>query len=322
MVSVIVPIYNVEKYLEDCLLSLKNQNFDDYEVLLIDDGSSDNSSQIAKKFAEDNKRFFYFKKENEGLSSARNYGIDRANGEWLMFVDSDDMVSSDYIKVLYNLVISHKCLLGVCKFSRFRDIIPPSIDENKSVDVCSSNFYLKEMFSSNFMVACNKIYHKSLFTSIRYPYKKIHEDFATTYKIIDLVDNLVITSKSLYFYRINECSITKSKIKVNKIDLLEICKEQIIYFKQKSVENKNAYHRILKKVSNNFFVCFGTLVSYSQDNYENYSEFYAEIQKFYSENYKFLKTLPLSFANKIILLFSFKKIEILKFFAIIKRKIK
>ena len=98
-ITVIVPIYNVEDLLSECLLSLKEQDFLEYEVLLIDDGSTDRSSSIALEFAKNNKKFLYFRKENGGLSSARNFGILKAKGEYIAFVDSDDFVNKNFYNI-------------------------------------------------------------------------------------------------------------------------------------------------------------------------------------------------------------------------------
>lgn len=319
MVSVIVPIYNVEKYLLECLDSLNNQSFTDYEVLLIDDGSTDSSSEIAKNYAQNNKKFKYFYKNNGGLSSARNYGIEIANGEWLMFVDSDDVVSNDFISLLYNSVNSSGCKIGVCKFKKFSNKI--EFDDNDAKQsIINKEKYLLQMFDSNFMVSCNKIYHKSLFENIKYPFGLIHEDFATTYKLVDLAENIVILNKTLYFYRYNENSITLSKIKNNKIDLLTAYKEQIEYFQKK--KEITPYKQIYKKCSNDYFKCFGTLLSYKKARYENFDSFRTTVSQLYKVNVEFIRNLPLSFANKIIFIFSFRNIGLLRFFALIKRKIR
>lgn len=319
MVSVIVPIYNVEKYLFECLESLNKQTFDDYEVLLIDDGSTDSSSDIAKKYCKNNSKFQYFRKDNGGLSSARNFGIDKAKGEWLMFVDSDDIVDSYFIEKLHNLVISSNTQIGVCSFKKFQDKEEISAAKQGETKVYSKEEYFNYFFDSAFMAACNKIYKKSLFNDIRYPEKRIHEDFATTYKLIDKVSYISVINEELYNYRFNNNSITLSKIKHNKIDLLEVYKSIILFYKDK----KENYQIVLvKKTSNQFFSCFGTLLTYKKDRYENYKDFKCQVSESYKNNYKLIGQLPLSVVNKIIYLLSFKRLFLLIFVSRIKRIIK
>ena len=318
LVSVIVPVYNTSFFLEECLFSLENQSFEDYEVLIIDDGSTDNSSEICKKFIIGKEKFRYFKKQNGGLSSARNFGIKKASGNWLMFVDSDDIVSSDFLLSMYESIKHENCMLGVCKYQKFTNKILLA-NEKYNLRKITKNDYLLQMFDTNFMVACNKIYHKSLFENIEYPEGFIHEDFATTYKLVDMVDNIAILNQTLYFYRNNPNSITLSKIKNNKLDLLKIYKMQIEYFgKKKTI---NPYKLLYKKCSNQFFACFGTLLSYKKENYSDFKNFKEKISSFYKENFDFIKILPLSFVNRIIFIFSFKRVSLIKFISVSKRKL-
>lgn len=107
-VSVVVPIYNVEEYLDECLLSLKKQTLKDIEVLMIDDGSLDHSADIAKRYERDNAHFHYFYKENGGLGNARNYAIPYVKGDYLIFLDSDDIVPEDAYEKMYNLAVKTK----------------------------------------------------------------------------------------------------------------------------------------------------------------------------------------------------------------------
>ena len=115
-ISVIIPIYNVEKYIRKCLETIQEQTFRDFEVLMINDGTRDNSGKIAKEFAENDSRFTLYTKENGGLSDARNYGLARAVGDYVVFIDSDDCVTKDYLNVLY-----HECVDN----SVFRRLPPP-----------------------------------------------------------------------------------------------------------------------------------------------------------------------------------------------------
>lgn len=119
LISIIVPIYNVENYLQECLESILKQTYKNFEVLLVDDGSTDNSANICKLYVEKDKRFKYFFKENGGLSSARNFGISNSKGEFLSFVDSDDIISNDFLETLYNNMINNEVKLSIVGYCNY-----------------------------------------------------------------------------------------------------------------------------------------------------------------------------------------------------------
>ena len=113
LISIIVPIYNVENYLRQCLDSIQNQTYQNFECLLINDGSPDNSADICREYVEKDARFRYFEKENGGVSSARNLGIECSGGTYITFIDADDWVDSDYLEVLYNALIDENADISV-----------------------------------------------------------------------------------------------------------------------------------------------------------------------------------------------------------------
>ena len=128
-ISVIIPIYNAESFLNECLVSIQNQTFTDYEVWLIDDGSTDNSGTICDKFATQNEQFHVIHKQNEGVSSARNTGLEKAKGEWICFIDADDTVENEYLSTLYQVVNNQKDLLIIQGFKTF-------LPDNTYIDKC------------------------------------------------------------------------------------------------------------------------------------------------------------------------------------------
>ena len=326
MVSIVVPIYNVEPFLLDCLISLSNQSYKNIEVLLIDDGSTDNSSAIAISFSINDKRFKYFKKENGGLSSARNFGIDRVNGSWIMFVDSDDCVSPYFVEKMINLVKHTKTKLGVCLYRRFKDgqDIPNNFSfatKSGEFNICSTCDLYLDIDSPLMMLAWNKIYSRDLFSNIRYPEGKIHEDLGTTYKIFDIVKSYAFLKEELYFYRINQNSISLSKISIRKIDVIDFYFEQLSYYKNK-FHNFKQYTNFYKASSLRAFKIFGTLLSYSKDKYEDYRGFKKAVQLKYQQKYGILFRARIGFARRIVLVLSCKKVFLLMLLSRIKFKIK
>ena len=223
-VSVIVPIYNVEEYLDHCLSTIEKQTFRDFEVLLINDGTPDNSMDIAKRYAEKDKRFLIFNKENGGLSDARNYGLERAKGEYIVFVDSDDYLHEDYLKELYSQCTKHQADMSYCRFWHTylkSGIKMPSLNPRKSV--IERDKALKMLIRDNFMhsYAWNKMYKRSLFddNNIKYPIMYF-EDVATTARLLFNANKIAVSDRYLYYY-VRRAGSIMSTINAKKInDLL------------------------------------------------------------------------------------------------------
>ncbi|OJX28964.1 MAG: glycosyl transferase family 2 [Chryseobacterium sp. 36-9] len=212
-VSIIVPVYNVELYLEKCLLSLVNQTLQDIEILVVNDGSSDNSQHIIEKFRQEYPdRIFGFIKENGGLSDARNFGIDRARGEFLGFVDSDDYVSESMFEEMYELAVKHQAEMTICNLQK--------VDENGNVTqkltqlpgfpekiVLENNL---SVFSDISYFACNKLFKKELFQNKRFK-KGIHfEDIELIPQLLLRCRVLAFTPSYHYQYLERQDSISKS----------------------------------------------------------------------------------------------------------------
>ncbi len=204
-ISIIVPMYNVEKYLERCLKSIQKQSFSDFEVLLIDDGSSDNSAAIAQKFCDTDDRFHIIHKENSGVSDCRNIGLRKATGEYITFIDSDDYLSPDYLYVLYNTCIQYDADMSYCRFkySYFNTGISfPNFPSHKATVLDTDtavDLLIRDMVLHSY--PWNKLYRKSLFTEngIEYPCM-FFEDLATSTLLLIHSNKLAITDKYLYYY--------------------------------------------------------------------------------------------------------------------------
>ena len=205
IISIVVPIYNVEKFLRRCLTSIRYQTFMDYEVLLIDDDSPDGSAAIAKEFCRKDPRFRYFHKENGGLSDARNYGIERAKGEYIAFVDSDDHIHRDFLKTMYEACQKNDADMAYCKFmySYFNTGLKCPRPSKAKTGVMDRDEALIALITDSIFqsYAWNKLYKTSLFkeSSIRYPYMYF-EDIATSVRLLHKSNKLSVTSKHLYYY--------------------------------------------------------------------------------------------------------------------------
>ncbi len=209
LVSVIVPIYNVEKYIRRCLDSLKNQTMKQIEVIMIDDGSTDESGRIAEDYVIDSWPQFRFIRYdmNRGLSAARNTGIDEARAEWIMFVDSDDWVEPEFCRVPYETVLNDNAdmIIFPAQKGRKKDSKAGIVDIETAVRIGDS-------------YAWNKLYRKNLFNTIRYPEGRVYEDLAVTHKLVFAAKKIVMIDGVLVHHRYRKNSISQCRSAANKRD--------------------------------------------------------------------------------------------------------
>lgn len=222
LISVIVPVYNVEKYLPRCVDSIWGQTYTNLEIILVDDGSPDSCGRICDEYAAKDNRIKVIHKKNGGLSDARNAGIDIAQGEYITFVDSDDWIITNYIETLYKLVEKYQCKIGIGCYRAFHEEenflpIQHGIIEKlfNCIEGIEKMFY-QEMYD---VAAWGKIYHHSLFaTGIRYPFGLLFEDIPTTYRLFLKADNVAFTNHIIYNYLLRGNSIEGQPFNVKKLD--------------------------------------------------------------------------------------------------------
>lgn len=238
LISIIVPIYNVEEYLPECIESLINQTYKNIEIILVDDGSKDNCGSICDEYAKKDNRIIVIHKENGGLSDARNKGIDISKGEYLTFVDSDDVVSTQFIEKLYKMILENNCEIAICDYIRFENEIPKDENIQVEVETVSNLEILTRVYDENvkMIVAWNKIYKKELFEQIRYPVGKINEDQFTTYKVIYNANKIAVSNEKMYYYRSNPNSIMGSNFNEKRLQVLEALEERMQFYKDKSLD--------------------------------------------------------------------------------------
>ena len=192
LISVIIPVYNVEKYLKICLESVVNQTYKNLEIIIVNDGSTDNSLNIMNKYKSD-KRVKIYSKENGGLSSARNYGIDNSHGEFISFIDSDDYISNDFIEKLYKQIKCDNSDISMCRYIREENKFTHTYVAKKlnSEDVLEKILYQDDQTLYS-VAAWNKLYRKEIFNDIRYPYGKYNEDMFIICEIMKKVKQISI----------------------------------------------------------------------------------------------------------------------------------
>ena len=214
LISIIVPCYNVEKYLQKCVDSILNQTYRNIEVILVDDGSTDSTPQMCDEFLEKDERVKVIHKANGGLSDARNVAIDCFKGEYVTFIDSDDYVALDFVETLFGLIAKYNADMSVMWANMFYEGTEPIEDiedkEEHVIKVFNSDESLIDMFyqKSFDTSAWGKLYHKGMFQDgIRYPKGWIYEDLPTTYRFMQKAKKVVFTDKKGYYYLLRNNSI-------------------------------------------------------------------------------------------------------------------
>ena len=241
LVSIIVPIYKVEPYLRRCLDSIINQTYTNLEIILVDDGSPDGCPQICDEYASKDNRIVVIHKENGGLSDARNAGLDICKGEYISFVDSDDWIAFSFVECLLQETCLSKADIGVTSFVRTSNSFTAEIklDAKPNIEELSSLQAAKKIWSDEYVVfvtSWGKIYKASLFTDIRFPKGKIHEDEYTTYKLLYRASKTIFLNVPLYFYFQRNDSIM-AKASSDSLRLLDAHVERYHFFK-KNNENE------------------------------------------------------------------------------------
>ena len=224
--SVIVPIYNVEAYLERCLNSLKNQTFTDFEVLCVNDGSPANEQVIIERFVTEDSRFKGFQKPNGGLSDARNYGIERAAGDYFVFIDSDDYVSVQLLEK-FNEKIEEGADYVVCDYMQvYASGADSEIISMKKSEEGSLKEY-PELIDAVANCAWNKCYHRDLFmkTGIRYPKGYLYEDLGTSYVLLANAKKVSFVSEALIYYGVDRPGNISTRVDRRLFDVIAMCQK-------------------------------------------------------------------------------------------------
>ena len=244
-ISVIVPVYKVEQFLGRCVDSILGQSFSDFELILVDDGSPDNCGAICNAYAAQDARIHVIHQKNGGLSAARNAGIDwvfaNSVSRWLAFVDSDDWVHPDFLKILYDAAQQTSCKISACGFYNTAGDTLPKEQDCSVFALCADDYYCDNFHENATPAACNKLYDRVLFTTLRFPIGKLHEDEFTTYLALYEAKKIGVTAAKLYAYYQNPSSITHSVWNPRRLHVLEAFEEQI-HFAQ-----KNGNVRLLRK---------------------------------------------------------------------------
>ena len=219
LISVVVPVFKVEGYLNRCVDSVLGQTYDNFELILVDDGSPDRCGEICDEYAGRDQRVRVLHKENSGLSAARNSGIEIARGDYLTFLDSDDWVHELYLERLHNLLITTSSDISVGNFIQTVEEDVEVDLTNPKIEVLSGLEALGELAGRLYVqmvVTWGKLYKRDLFKGIRFPPGKFHEDEFTTHKLLYKANKIAVTSEQLLYYRQRKDSIMGERFDIRK----------------------------------------------------------------------------------------------------------
>ncbi len=236
LVSIIVPVYNVKPYLERCVNSLIKQSYSNLEIILVDDGANDGSGDVCDSLMHRDERIKVVHQENQGLSAARNTGIEEARGDYLCFVDSDDYVNHDYVKYLYDMCQINGADIGICgHLITEKDDYSDTIDFSRPIEVYSRSEIFDRFYTDmhgSIVIAWNKIYKKECIGNIRYDVGMIHEDEATTFKFLYNADKIAFGREVCYYYYSRPDSITGSAYSKRNLDILKAYENRVLFYKE------------------------------------------------------------------------------------------
>ena len=242
LISIIVPCYNTKDYMEQCLDSLIHQSYKNLEIILVNDGSTDDTDAKIQPYLSDD-RIRYIIQENKGLSGARNTGLDIMKGEYVCFVDSDDFLHKDYVKTLYENLIKTDADISICDFLLYYDDAPVDIETlpvEETLDVKSRDEGM-DCINTNYryILAWNKLYKAHIFDNIRYPLGKLHEDEFVAHHIFYKTNKSVFTSRKLYSYRQGRKDSIMSNITVKNFnDAVEAFDDRIKFYRKHKIKSK------------------------------------------------------------------------------------
>lgn len=219
LISIIVPIYNAEKFIRQCLSSLLTQTYINLEIILINDGSTDNSLNICQQIKQHDKRIRIINQENKGASIARLEGIKQAKGKYLSFVDSDDLIEPDYIEQLITAIEKHQTMIAACNMIKHSEKESPTITRSNYSQILDEGELHKRFFNYEFWGFPGKLYKKEVFENIFFPKPTINEDYVVMAQLFNKYKNMAYIEPPLYHYLIhNNDSLSNTKLSVKMMD--------------------------------------------------------------------------------------------------------
>jgi glycosyltransferase involved in cell wall biosynthesis len=252
-ISIIVPVYKVENYIEKCIESVLAQTFTNFELILVNDGSPDNCGNICDEYARLDKRIKVIHKENGGLSSARNAGLSKAKGKYIAFVDSDDFIHQSMYEILHGYGTKYASDIVICDYLDVyegeiydTEEYNPNFNEENYTNI-EALYQLYSKKGVQFVIACNKLYKRDLFNDLEYKEGVIHEDEFMAHRILFNSSKVTYLPIKLYYYLQRKDGIVRSQFNIKKLDAVNAYKDRVEFFrkiKQHELQIKAEYSYI------------------------------------------------------------------------------
>jgi glycosyltransferase involved in cell wall biosynthesis len=302
LISVIIPLYNAEKYIEQTLGSIQKQTYTNFEVLLIDDGSIDKTAEICKRYSASDPRIKYVHKDNGGVGSARNLGIEKASGEWISFIDGDDEIVPQYFEELLRCAQQEHSKMSCCNIQFYNldgSITSSPLPDVKRLNVAEiqSEYFVTGPVSIQFYGPYNKLIHNTLLSKIKFEKYALGEDLLFMFKLLTQIDYVAISNLNGYRYIKRENSATTSKFSAKKLDYIRAAHALIDISKN---INDEVYEKSIKWSVRHII---NTLRQIYKDNKaDDFREFIVSEKKFLKSNNKYVATLPWKFRIRLFLI--------------------
>ena len=290
LVSVIIPIYKIEDYIYHSVESVVNQTYQNIEIILVDDGSPDKCPKICDEWAEKDNRVKVIHKKNGGLSDARNAGLDIAKGNYIIFLDGDDKMDVDAVKILYETIIKNNAdivMTDYCYIKAIDEI--PNVEKNNYVETIYEGKDIFELIYNKkhpkIMLSWGKIYKKEIFDDIRFPKGKIHEDDYVLHRVLHKTNKFVHISTELFLNSLRPGSITASKFTSKRFDALDAILDRVEFCKKEKPEYyQKSVYKLLKVTM--LYYTYARMSKLKKEEYKHLLEIY-------NEYYKLLENKPL-----------------------------
>ena len=319
MITIVLPVYNVEKYIRRCIDSILNQTFNNYELIIIDDGSTDNSGYICNQYKKLDNRIKIVHQDNKGLSNARNKGIELSNSKYITFIDSDDYIDNKYLEVLYSIMINNNADIVICNHIKIKENENNNatiIDNYNEEIITKEETYRRMNLGINIgMAVWSKLYKTDIFKNNKFLNNKLYEDIFIINDIIESTNKIVVTNYNGYYYLLRNNSITNSPMDYKHLDLINATKKYKDYMIK--------YYSNISESSIRRYVLANYLIYRKAIQNKLYKKEYKEIRKeilkykknilksnLYSTKIK-LQTIILLFGNNIYKLFYLNKKRII-----------
>lgn len=283
-ISIVVPVYQTEAYLNRCFDSIRSQSFSDFEVIVVDDGSTDRSGMICDYYSEMDSRFVVLHQNNQGQAAARNHALDwifeNSDSEWITFIDSDDWVHKKYLERLFQIALDNSAELVSCKLLRTASATEEctlfTVPYKCNAEECWTTLRRGEAYAGGRLIA------RKLFENMRFPVGRIYEDSVVICKVIFEAKKIVLIDDELYYYYLNPESTTGKTWSTKKLDAIAAHEDQLAYFKA------NGYHNAWKTTMDYYIRCLAKCA-------DNLSNVDIERKRYYQTRAKLRKAL---FINK------------------------